>query len=236
MSTRRLEPEFDSRLVEAAVLEAIRGHAREREFHGERDTVYDIVDPERREAAFEALHACWFARIALDRPFHEALAEQPAVARGCRRWLVAGARSSRDETADVLVGPAAGPTLLVRAGPRTVAARERLLGLLRRELLHVADMLDPAFGYEAALPRDIAGGPRAHAVRDKYHVLWNSYVDGRLLRRGLLPVAVREERVVEFGRAFPRLGGATAAAFEAFFGGRDLTHAALLAFACGEEP
>ena len=63
----------------------------------------------------------------------------------------------------------------------------------------------------------------------------------RLLRRELLHVAalvpptVREERLAEFGRAFPRLGAHTLGAFDRFFGGRHVTHAALVAFACGEE-
>lgn len=59
---QRLDPEFDPRLIEAAVLEASRGHAWEHEFHSERDTVYDIVDPDRRETAFRALHERWFTR------------------------------------------------------------------------------------------------------------------------------------------------------------------------------
>jgi hypothetical protein len=234
MSTVRLEPEFEPRLVETSVLEAMRGHAREHEFHVERDAVYDVVDPERREAAFTALHGRWFARAALDRPFHAALAEQPAVSRACARWLVGGARAARDEAADLLVGPDTGRTLLVRVHPRTVAAPASLLRFLRRELLHVADMVDAAFGYEAALPLNIAGGPRAQVVRDRYRVLWNSYVDGRLLRRGHVPPAARQERIAEFGRAFPGLGARTGATFEKFFGGQRLTHAALLAFACGE--
>jgi hypothetical protein len=231
MSAPRLDPEFEPRLVEAAALEAIGGHAREGEFHAERDAVYDIVEPELREAAFAALHARWFERLALDRPFDAALAEQPTVADGCARWLIAGAGSPRDEAGDLLMGPA--PTLLVRVLPRTVAARERLLRLLRRELLHVADMLDPAFGYEAVLPRSIAGGARERLVRGNYRVVWNSYVDGRLLRLGRLPLVVREERMAEFGRAFPHLGTRTVTAFDVFFCGRDLTHAVLLAFAAG---
>jgi hypothetical protein len=228
----RLVPEFDPRLIEAAVLEATRGHPREREFHSERDAVYDIVDPDRRETAFGALHEGWFTHLALDRPFHEALDEQPAAC-ACGRWLVAVARLLRDEAADLLVAGSVAPTLLVRVRPDTVATPGRLRCLLRRELLHVADMLDPAFGYEAALPREVAGGPAERMVRGNYRVLWNAYVDGRLVRRGLLPAAARPERLAEFRRAFPHRALHAEAAFDAFFDGRDVTHAALLAFARG---
>jgi hypothetical protein len=233
VSAGRLDPEFEPRLVEAAVLEALRGGAAERRFHAERSVVYAIAEPEPREAAFEALHTRWFGRLGLDRPFHGALAEAPAVARGCARWLVVGARGRRDEGADLLVGAGARPNLLARVLPATVAAPAPLLRLLRRELLHVADMLDPAFRYEAALPRDVSGGPRERVVRGNYRVLWDVSVDGRLRRRGVLPAAVRGERLADFARAFPHLGDRTEAAFEAFFDAPRPTHAAMLAFAAG---
>ncbi len=233
MNTPRLDPEFEPRLVEMAVLEAMRGHARDHEFRIERDAVYGIVDPERREAVFTALHARWFDRLALARPFQQALAEQPPVARGCGRWLVAGARALRDEAADLLVGAEINPTLLVRVLPGTVAASQRLWRLLRRELLHVADMLDPEFGYVAALPRGATGGARERVVRGNYRILWDAYVDGRLVRRGVLPATVRRERIAEFGRAFSHLGTRTEATFDEFFGARQLTHAVLVAFATG---
>lgn len=233
MSAARLEPEYAPRLVEAAVLAAVAGQVGERQFHVERDRLYEIAAPEPREAAFDALHARWFERLALDRPFSATLAERPEIAARCGRWLVTRARGGRDEAADLLVAPAALPTLLVRVAAETIAAPERLRLLLRRELLHVADMLEPRFGYAPSLPESVAGGARERVVRDNYSVLWNTYVDGRLVRAGLVPAAVRAERLAEFVRAFPRLRAGTEAAFERFFGSRSLTHAELLAFAVG---
>ena len=234
MSVGRLDPEFDPRLVEAAVLAATRRPPVHGDFHAERDTIYPVAEPERREAAFQALHACWFTRLGLDRPFRGALAEQPAIAAGCARWLVAQARGRREEAADLLIAPDVGPTLLVRVTPETVTAPEMLWRLLRRELLHVADMLDPAFGYEAALPPGAAGPGRAGGIRESYRVLWNAWVDGRLVRRGALPATARGERLADFLRAFPHLGAGAEAAFDRVFDGARLTHAALMAVAAGE--
>jgi hypothetical protein len=231
VSARRLEPEFDPRLVEAALLAAARGRAEGPEFQGERDRLYEIAEPEAREAAFAVHHTRWFERLGLDRPFREALAEQPALAARCGRWLVARARAARDEAADLLVAPDAPPTLLVRVTPETVAAEEPLRVLLRRELLHVADMLDPRFGYSPVLPADVAGGPRERRVRDSYRVLWSAYVDGRLAGRGLLPPAVRSARLREFAGAFPHLGAQAEAMFERFFDARELSHQDLLGVA-----
>jgi hypothetical protein len=231
VSAERLDPEFDPRLVEDAVLEAVRGHPRARAFHAERDAVYPVADPESREAAFDALHARWFERLALDGPFREALAEQPAVAPRCGRWLVVRARARREEAADLLVAPAGRPSLLVRVLGQTVAVPQRLRLLLDRELLHVQDMLDPSFGYQPALPASVAGGPAERAVRDRYRVLWDVYADGRLARRGAVPASARRDREEEFARAFAHLGARAGAAFARVFGGLPLTHADLVALA-----
>jgi hypothetical protein len=57
--------------------------------------------------------------------------------------------------------------------------------LLRHELMHVADMLDPAFGYERSLPTSDDGPSADNIVRDRYRVLWDVTIDGRLARAGL---------------------------------------------------
>jgi hypothetical protein len=137
----------------------------------------------------------------------------------------------RDESADLLVSAPARPTLLVRVRGETLAHVDQALPLLRRELLHVADMLDPAFGYTPALPEPVAGGPRERAVREAYRVLWDAYVDGRLARQGRLPPGARGERLRAFRAAFPWLGERATASFARFFEGATLTPAVLLAFA-----
>jgi hypothetical protein len=92
-------------------------------------------------------------------------------------------------------------------------------------------MLDPCFGYEASLPADVAGSGRERAVRDRYRVLWNVYVDGRLVESGALPEGTRRERMREFAGTFPHLGIGAGEAFTRFFDGRGLRHAGLMAFA-----
>jgi hypothetical protein len=231
VSAGGLQPEFEPRLVEAAVHEAVRGHGEERAFHGEREAVYEIGEAEAREAGFDALHVRWFERLALDRPFGEVLAGEPAIAAGCGRWLVAGARDRRDEAADLLVAAGDRPTLVVLVMPQTVATPERLRLLLRRELLRVGDMLDPGFGYEPAPPPGAAGAGGGGAARAAYRVLWDAYVDGRLVRLGVLPGTVRQDRLKEFVRAFGDLDAGGEIAFERFFGGQPLTHGELVAFA-----
>jgi hypothetical protein len=154
------------------------------------------------------------------------------VEAACARGVVARAAAACDEAADVLVAPGERPTLLIRLLPATLSQPERAQLLLRRELLHVADVLDPDFGYAPA-----ASAPRLEAHRvERYRVLWDASVDGRLLRSGRAPSRVRAERESEFARAFPALGGRTAELFRRFFDGERCTHGELVAFASEGTP
>lgn len=230
MSPRALEPEYESGLVEAAVLAAMAARTTDARLGAARERLYEIADPEAREAAFTAFHARWFERLGLCRPFLDALAERAWIGARCGRWLVIRARAERDEAADLLATAGAPPTLVVRVTAETVAAPERLRQRLRRELLHVEDMLDPAFGYQPALPDDVAGTPEEWRIREGYRVLWDTWVDGRLARLGQAPAELRQVRFHEFASTFPGLGESAGAWFDRFFDAPALTHADLLAF------
>jgi hypothetical protein len=226
-----LEPEWDPGLVEAAVLRAIAGRSDEVAFRTARDPLYETPDGEPREAAFAALHGEWFLRLGLGDPVRTALAEQPTIAAHCGRCLVARARGHRDEEADLRVAPDGSRTSVIRVVPERLAAADAFLIFLRRELLHVADMLDPAFGYSPVLPAAASGAGREQLVRARYRVLWDASVDGRLLRRGRVSPAVESERRRETARAFP--DPEARAAFDRVFNAAAVTHAELLALATG---
>jgi hypothetical protein len=102
--------------------------------------------------------------------------------------------------------------------------------LLRHEMMHVRDMLDPAFGYERSLPSD-TGALTETTLRDRYRVLWDVTIDGRLALAGHPSDRARVQRLREFEAAFPMLGGDAPVAFDAWFGRRRPTHDELLAFA-----
>jgi hypothetical protein len=228
-----LDAEYDPALVEAAVLIAPRERDVERAFRRERDRLYGLDDPEEREAAFAALAARWFQRLGLDEPLRTASSEQPRIMARCGRCLVVRARGAGDEHADLLVAAPAPPTVLVRVTAATLSARGAALAFLRRELFHVADMLDPAFGYEpgpgAAPPAPLLEQRRWH----RYRVLWDTSIDARLLRLGRAAPGARAERWRDFERAFPDLGEGAAAVFERFWSAAPGTHADLLALAGG---
>ncbi len=134
--------------------------------------------------------------------------------------------------ADLLGREAAGaePVLVVRLRPESFLEPETLLGLLRREILHVADMLDPGFGYEKRLPASEEGPSYDNILRDRYRAVWATTVDGRLFRQGFRPATVRETRRRDFARAFGPLGARAGEGFESWFDEPHPTHAAIVSY------
>lgn len=230
--------EYEPRLCEEAVLAALRGHPAEAAFRASRDALYATDEPEEREERFRALHAAWFERLRLDRPLVEAIDELPCLATSGCRLLVTMATSGADEGAELFVtaGPVAPRgTVVLRLRPGIFAQAERLRALCRHELLHVADLLTPDFAFTPAALRAVAGPLPEALLRERYRVLWNASVDGRLHRLGWASPGARETRLREFGAAFPMLGARLEEAFERFFSGPRATHPALIAFATAPE-
>lgn len=227
---------YDASLVEETVLlaESRLGAAEDVMFRAERNRIYAAEDPDEREARFEELHGRVFLRLGLDRRLHDALGERPQLLRRARGCRVLPALSRREEMADLRaeVGAAADrrPTLVVRLRPQSLLDPASLRPWLRRELLHVADMLDPAFGYVRELPSVETDPALLSLLRERYRVIWDATVDGRLCGEGLLESRARSVRLAEFTRAFPMLAERTETAFASWFDGPRPSHGAIVAF------
>jgi hypothetical protein len=232
--------EYAPDLLEAVLLHVLQSHPEVHAFRQHRDPLYEIPDPEAREASFNALHTTWFTRLALGQVIDHALRDFPLLLQQTLGCTVMRARAARDEGAELFVAPATPVPgercwVVLRLRPERFAAVAVLLECLRRELLHITDMLDPAFGYHPTLPCADAGPMYEHLLRDRYRVLWDSSIDGRLVRRGWATPACRTLRLQEFCQMFPMLGPQTAAAFAHFFHNNAVTHAELVRFACTPE-
>lgn len=226
-------------LVEETVLlaEGTLDPADARAFRRERDHLYDQVDLDRREADFRAFHMRWFAHLGLHRVIEDIVAPRADIlsrVAGCR---VSRALIRRDEGADLLdPSPAtsradARPTLALRLRPPELLDPVTLGAFLAHELTHVTDMLDPVFEYERALPPSDDGPSSDNILRDRYRVVWDVTIDGRLARRGLADARVRETRRQEFAATFAMLGDEGPRVFDDWFDRREPTHRALVAFA-----
>ncbi len=239
-ASRDFPIEYDPRFVEAAVLLRLDGDPEEKRFRRARDLIYELQDVEVREGRFHEFHAEWFLQFQLGQPIREALAEQPIVVQQTRRRVVLPAPSAREEKADLyelLNNPKdAVPekALLLQLKPQRLLDAAQLRIWLRHELMHVADMLDPCFGYERVAPAEL-GPAYANLLRDRYRVLWDTWIDGRLTRRGALPEDAREKRLKEFIATFPGLGQQAEARFQEIFDSDSQTHAGLMCFARNPE-
>jgi hypothetical protein len=92
-------------------------------------------------------------------------------------------------------------------------------------------MLDPGFGYERDPPSPEIDRVYEKLVRDRYRVLWNASVDGRLKVRGRLSEGSEARCRREFQATFSILGREAEKHFERLFQGPRPSHAELLSLA-----
>ncbi|MFQ5489977.1 MAG: hypothetical protein ACE5GE_04580, partial [Phycisphaerae bacterium] len=122
-------------------------------------------------------------------------------------------------------------TVVIQICPQSFIDFDGLVPLMRRDLLHIADMLDERFGYER---ETFSGNPaRQNLQRDRYRVLWDIYVEGRLERE---PSNTRSEKE-RCKRAFGRVFGVDPKnendhVFDRVFDAESLTHRQLMDWAC----
>jgi hypothetical protein len=237
-STQSFYTEYEAQLVEEAVLLRLGEHPEERNFRRERNPIYELADAEEREKRFRDLHAKWFVRLDLHRPILEALHEYPAIIRAARYCRVSSTLGPEQETADLhdLYDPSGqgqGPptAVLLRVRPARLLDATRLRPWLNHELLHLADIVDPDFGYQRVFPLQEAGSAYANLVRERYRVLWDTWIDGRLFRSGRLGEKARQRRRDEFLATFAMLGAEAENWFSRLFESERETHTGLMSLA-----
>jgi hypothetical protein len=218
--------ELDDRLLEEAVLAAICGRSEERAFHLERERIYTVQDPEERERRFAALYRDWFLRLGLEASVRGALEERPEIAASVEHCALVKASWAADEGAELFVAPpqaaSAGKArrrLQIRLLPQSLLQPDLLLPFLRAELLHIADMLDPSFGYRPSLPVSQAGPTHDRLLMDRYSALWSASVWGRVAARCASGPEVRERCLRRFLAVFPMFAADPEPVFARFFDG-----------------
>jgi hypothetical protein len=228
-------------LIEEAVWLALGDEAAD-DFHSQREALYEIADAEDRERAFSKLSLAWFERLELRQRLEMVLAERPQIAAAVGLCTVSRATLPREEGAELYVQTRSGVTpgpedrrLHIRLRPETLVDALAVRSLLRSELLHVADMLDPTFRYEPRLPPSDAGPTHDRLLLERYGALWSTTVVGRLVRSRMLPPTARGPAFSRFVGAFPALAG-TEADFERFFSEERPTHTELVQFAQAPNP
>lgn len=231
---------FAPDLVEESVLLAEQSMMRRDDaqaFRRERDRIYVLTDDREREDSFRSLHLRYFSGLGLGGAVADVLGERSEVTSRVSACRIVRAIGASDESADLVDALIAGrspgiPTVLIRLRPSTlVGPQDRLRAFLHHELMHVADMLNPTFGYQRDLPPSDDGPSADNILRDRYRVLWDTTIDGRLTRAGRAPHEMRTSRWREFAATFRMLNGECQTAFERWFDEQHATHDEILAFA-----
>lgn len=228
---------FDPKLVEEAVFTALKNCAEAGQLHTERVPLYETPNAEEREQQFGALYRAWFQRLKLAEAIEQALQEQPTLISWARSCIVLRSAGKRQEGAELLVSadaqalPRDRRPIRLLLCPESLLDGRTLLTFLRHELLHIVDMLDPAFGYEPSLPH-MGGGP-AHdtLLQERYRTLWDCTIDGRMVRWGWSLASVRSRHFSDFALAFPMLGKEVERFFAPFFDEELHTHSEFVSFA-----
>ena len=171
-------------------------------FNRERERLYSILDPDERNAAFFALHLEWFREWRLEEPLTDAMREFPLLAQKLKVLAFRKPHGRNDEGAELYVNDLQARHGVVAMRPERFAAEEGLRAFLRRELMHLHDMLDPAFGYEPDLPVTGPSLSKRRLARERYRLCWDISIDGRLACRGLGTTGTKNQRWIEFSAGF----------------------------------
>ena len=212
---RQIEVQCDPSFMEEAVFlelsarEAAADLGAAKAFHAERGALYDAQgSAEQREAAFHQLAARHFRELGLAELLMERFGEVPLVAAHVQTAIVRRVFCRRDERVELYVlpgseahrDPGSLTTLLIDLQAVRCLDRRRLVAWLRHELMHISDMLDPAFAYE---PHQELGGEyelEDDLIRERFRLLWSLLTEGRMRRKGWQPVAEEPTRRKEFER------------------------------------
>ena len=228
---------YDPRLIEEAVFHAQRDSYVSRELEDARVRIYEITDADEREMRFNDLNRSWFVRLGLGETIERALQEQSILNREIAEGFIVRATQTKEEGAELFVAHSGQPdkpdrrTLRVLLRPESLLDGNILKTFLRHEFFHIADMLEPQFGYEPTLPKAEGGPTYDTLITNRYRVLWDITIYGRMVRRNWCDVAIRPQQMLDFAHAFPMSQDGLEELFAKFFDSEQPKHQDLAAFA-----
>ncbi len=229
--------EFDPLLIEQTVAGAIHGDRKlEARFHRLVDPLYRMEQGPEREKLFHQGYLAFFTKMGLETPLTRLLLEHPILDERIGRCIARRAPRVKDETAELLVKreievpTPSDRTLRVRISPTSLISPDVFEPRMRREIFHIADMVDDRFAYRREQIEGLP--PRQNLIRDRYRVLWDVAIEGRLTRRELGDARLTESLRKAVRKVFGFQDEVRACdTFENFFGLDKPTHGQLFEFA-----
>ncbi|MCL4181311.1 MAG: hypothetical protein KJ072_26675 [Verrucomicrobia bacterium] len=229
---------FDDDLIEGVVQLGVIGRwpaipaLQIRRFHAERERCYGILDPDDRATAFARLQLSWFQEWGFGERLGEIAAHFAILSDALAALVFRKARGRNDEAAELYRDPEGQWRGIVALRPERFADDSALKRFLHHELAHLADMVNPEFGYSPELGQTGQTPSQLRLTRERYRLLWAVSIDGRLIQRGLETTTDQVQRRQEFNRGFAFLPAERREElFEALWSGRLAQHLPLLELA-----
>ena len=199
---------YDEDFLEAAVFLCASGRragtppSQVARFQREREKLYAILDADERNTAFFKLHLDWFREWGLEKMLADMLREFPLLADRLNVLAVRKTQGKNDEGAELYVNEAGQRTGLLALRLERLTQGASHADFLRHEFTHLHDMLDPAFGYAPALDLPGLNAAQQRLARERYRLLWDITIDGRLAAAGHTPMATRDQHAAAFSRGY----------------------------------
>lgn len=199
---------YDEDFVEAAVFQCVSGRHKGipslqiARFNREREKLYAILDPDERNSAFFRLHLEWFREWGMETALTGPLKDFPLLVQALKLLAFRKSRGKNDEGTELYVNEEGDRNGVVAMRPERFLRELELVSFLGHELAHLHDMVDPAFGYVPELAVASPSLSQQRLARDRYRLLWDVSIDGRLVGRGRQTVVTKEQRWREFCGGF----------------------------------
>jgi hypothetical protein len=229
-----MDIQYDPALMESVVLLEIEQREKEgdltffKEYHDLVDPIYEIASLEERNKAFQRVYQKLFFSWGLETVLVEVIHEFPWF-EDYIALIYFKKISSRDDTGADLMAKKGGvnpKVVLVQLLPQYFVERAWLKNFLRHEFMHISDILDNAFQYQES---PIMDSLPDNWVRERYRVIWDTYIDGRLSRKGFALVKGKDERWQEFESLYRKVPNLQRRAlFEWLWEVKSLTHKEIL--------
>lgn len=172
-------------------------------FHRARERLYAIPDPDQRSNAFFELHLATFRQWGLEQPLAEGLSGVPLVRERLDTLAVRKSTGGRnDEGAELYVNETGQRTGLLAIRLERMIDPVQLRDFIRHEFTHLHDILDPAFGYSPALVLPGLNAAQKRLALERYRLLWDVTIDGRMARDGYRPTQTRDQHAAAFARGY----------------------------------
>ena len=203
-----MELRYDEDFVEAAVFLCTSGRRKGvaslqiARFHRQRERLYAILDPDERNTAFFRLHLEWFREWGLQEVLTGLVQEFPLLPEKLAVLAVRKTRGKNDDGAELYVNEAGQRSAIVALPPESFERDGTLRTYLRHEFTHLSDMVSPDFGYLPALDLPGLNAAQQRLARERYRLLWDITIDGRLTAAGRTPMATRDQHETAFSRGY----------------------------------